>query len=121
MPTVNYTFQSRRSMQTGVLTSVAVDVPPSSGVLSATIDATSMTGANQSCALTIETSEDGGDTWLPWASLEANSEPRNTKGDPLKPSMSMPFGFPAAIKARCVFEVRNGPFTVGVSGSVVSN
>lgn len=119
MPTVNYTLHARRSFQTGVVASAAVDVPAAEGTLSAVLDATNMTGANQSCVLTIETSNDNGASWIPWATLEATSEPRTTKGDPSKPSLTLPFKFDAPLKARCVFDVRNGPFTVGVSGSVI--
>jgi len=119
LPTVNYTFHQRRNLQSGAQYSAVIDVPASEGDLFAVIDATNITGPGQELKLTVLISRDGGVTFEGWATMTANSEPRNTKGDPLKPQFQLPFKFDTPVKAQCLIEVINGPFQVGVEGRVV--
>lgn len=118
MPTFNYTLQSKRNFNNGTVYSATFPIPASVGEISVQLDATDLTGAGQRASMGIEISEDGGATWEPWASISASSEPRTTKGDPLKPAMTMPFNFPGPLTGRAFLTVENGPFQLGVSASV---
>jgi len=119
MPTFNYTLQTKRSFSTGTVYSAVFPIPASVGEINVQLDATDMTGAGQSARMGVETSSDGGTTWEEWAAISASSEPRITKGDPLKPAFTVPFNFPGALQGRAFLTVENGPFQLGVSATVL--
>lgn len=118
MPTFNYNLQTKRNFNTGTAISATFPVPASSGEISVQLDATDMTGAGQEARMGIELSDDSGVTWTELASLTATSEPRITKGDPLKPAFKIPFNIPSAVLGRAFLTVVNGPFQLGVAATV---
>lgn len=121
MPTFNFNFVSRKNYANGKQLSTIVDVPASTGTLTATLDATTITVAGQSVAVGVEQSFDGGATWQPWAEIKYSGTPvpAPSKGDPTHPTMHVDWSTPTAWKARAYATVAGGPFTFGVAGSAV--
>jgi len=119
MATVEYTLQSSREYADGQVFSAVIDLPATdNGTIDAQIDGSAMNGAGQRIKLGVELSRDSGATWEPWAELSASSDHGPTKGDPLRPKISLPFTLETAVISRAFIEVTGGPFVVGVAGTV---